>query len=1072
MRFRVLGPLEVQTDDGTPVKVPEAKVRLLLADLLSHDGRPVPVDRLIEDLWGDRPPRNPAGVVRTKVAQLRRALEQAEPGGHDLVVWQPPGYALRAGDEAVDVRVFGVLTRQAREEPAARAALLADALALWRGPAYADFAGEVFLQGTITRLEEQRLTAMEELAEAELELGRHDHLIGELAELVGGHPLRERLRASYMRALYRAGRQSEALDTYRDLRERLAGELGLDPSPDLVALHQAILEQDPALSAVPGPHRTNLPVPVTELIGREEELARLTGLVSANRLVTLTGPGGVGKTRLAVAAGERLSAFPDGVRLVELAALDHPARTGSPATPADVATLIAAALGLADATVPGPQGQPIPIVDRVVAAARDRRMLLVLDNCEHVVEPAAELAGRLLAGAPGLRILATSREPLSISGERLQVVSPLDVPGTGDDHDLIARADAVRLFVARAAAGGEFAYDADAVAAICRTLDGLPLALELAAARVRALGVREVARRLDRRFRLLTSGPRDVPARQRTLRAVIDWSWELLTEPERGVLCRLALHPGGCALDTAEEVCSGSSPDDVVDLLARLVDRSLVTVTAGPRYRLAHSVAAYCVDRLAESGELEDVRRRHAGYYAGLAERADPHLRGPGQHRWLRRLDAETANLRDVLDDAVRRRDATLAHRLATALAWYWILRGRLEEAHRAFTEALALDGDDHTLRAWRTAVAQMIGRGSATDAPAGGPDDPQARPDVGPGDPRAQTGADLDDPRAQWILGSSLFGVVDLATSERLTARALAAFEAEGDGWGIAATSNTMAWHALARGATEAAERDAERSLAAFTELGDQWGQLLAIESLAGAAEATGRYERAAELFERSLRIAERLELGAEIPFKLCGLADVHQATGDHRQAERLYERARALAADQSIWLAETYALIGLGRLARRAGRLDAAEAHLRGVLDWHRRRGYEPNVAAATMTELALIAQGRGDAEQARALHEEACRTARDPRTVARALEGLAGALAEAGDPASAARLLGTADAARTEADAPLPPADRPEVDQTMSAARQALGPEAYAAEFTRGGRDHANGVTGTGSRSPRPR
>ncbi|SDM49242.1 BTAD domain-containing putative transcriptional regulator [Nonomuraea jiangxiensis] len=1062
MRFRVLGPLEVSTDDGTPVKVPEVKVRLLLADLLSHDGRSVPVDRLVEDLWGAAPPRDPAAVLRTKVAQLRRALESAERGGRDLVVWQPPGYALRVEADAVDARRFGVLTGRARAvaDPAVRAVLLADALALWRGEAYADFAGETFLQGTITRLGEQRLSAMEEHAEVELALGRHEHLLGDLAERVRRHPLRERFRTAYMQALYRSGRQNEALETYHDLRERLAGELGLDPSPESAALYQAILRQDTGLGVAR--LRGNLPVPVTELIGREAAVARLERLLSANRLVTLTGAGGVGKTRLAVAAADRLArSFADGVWLVELAALDHPARAGARATPADVATLIAAALGLADATVPGPRGHPAPIVERVAAAVRERRMLLVLDNCEHVVEPAAEVAARLLAGAPGLRLLATSREPLGIAGEHLQVVAPLEVPAAGADPALVARADAVRLFVARAAAAaGELVLDArtaEAVGVICRRLDGIPLALELAAARVRSLGVAEVARRLDARFRLLTGGRRDAPARQRTLRAVIDWSWELLAGPERVVLCRLALHPDGCTLDAAESVCatSGVPRDDVADLLAGLVDRSLVAVT-GDRYRLADSVAAYCVERLAESGELATARRRHHDHYAGLAERAGSLLRGPGQRRWLRLLDAETANLRGVFDDAVRAGDGPLVRRLATALSWYWLLRGRLEEAHRAFTRVLSLGAGDPGSAAWCSALAlitgQAIGGGRA--------------PATGHGLLATELG-EIDDPRAGWILGSSLFGVGDLPGSERLTRRALAAFEARGDVWGTAAALNTLAWHATARGAIAAAERDAERSLAAFTELGDAWGQMMALESLAGAAEATGRYERAASLFRRSLGIAEQLGFGIEIPFKLCGLAEVHLATGEHHTAERLYERARRLAAEQSVRSAETYALIGLARIARLTDRLDIAEAHLGVVLEWHREHGHEPNVGAAALTELGLLAHRRGDAGQARARHEEACRISRDggdPRTVARALEGLAGTLALMGEHVPAARLLGTAAAARTSTAAAAPPlAERLAVDETTAVVRDALGPGPYAAEYERGGADYATWASG---------
>ncbi|WP_283136431.1 BTAD domain-containing putative transcriptional regulator [Rhizohabitans arisaemae] len=932
MRFGVLGPLEVRTDDGVPVRIPETKVRLLLADLLSHDGRPVPVDRLAEDLWGGRPPRDPGAVLRTKISHLRRAFDLAEPGGRELVTWQPAGYALDVTDDSVDARRFDRLLARARigGDTTARAALLAEALRLWRGQAFAGLGDRTFLQAAIAGLEERRLAALEEYAEAELELGRHRGLLDVLTDLVREHPLRERLQAAHMRALYLAGRQSEAIDAYLGLRERLADELGVDPSPELAAVHRAVVGQDPALGAPGGRRRGNLPAPLTEPIGRDEAVTHLAGLLRAHRLVTLTGPGGVGKTRLALAAAERLGDdFPDGVWFAELAVLNHPARTGSSPGPAAVATRVAAALGLGESTVPGPQGRPVPLSDRVAAAVRGRRMLLILDNCEHVVDAAAEVAVRLLTGAAGLRVLATSREPLSVSGERLHVVGPLGVPETGADAETVARADAVRLFTARAAAaGGGFALDADnaeTVATICRRLDGLPLALELAAARVRSLGAGEVARRLDARFRLLTAGPRDAPARQRTLRAVIDWSWELLSEQERAVLCALALHPGGCALDTAEAL---SPAADVVDVLDALVAKSLVA-RAGDRYRLAESVAAYCVERLAESGRLEDARRLRDEHYAALARRADVGLRGADQPRWLRVLDVESANL----DAVIRSADAAPARRLALSLAWYWLLRGRTQQAVQAFTHLA--DSADPEVSTWRTAFAWMLGqRGESADRTGEIP---------GP----------LERARARWVLGAGLFGVGEPARSERLVEQALAGFQAHGDRWGAAAALNTLAWHALDRGDHHTGGALAERSHTAFTELGDPWGVMVATESLASAAEATGGYRRAAALYRRSLEAAEELGLSAEIPFKLCGLAGVHLATGEIAEAESHYARAARIASEQSIWLAETYASLGLARVARLSGRLDLARERLRPLIDWHHRHGYEDRVAADILAE-----------------------------------------------------------------------------------------------------------------------
>ncbi|MFD0466976.1 BTAD domain-containing putative transcriptional regulator [Nonomuraea thailandensis] len=483
MRFGVLGPLAVWTDAGETVTIPGLKVRALLVDLLVHEGHPVSVDRLVDDLWGAEPPANPAGALQVRVSQLRKAFEDAEPGGKNLVVSRAPGYLLRADEGAVDaVRFAGLLARaEATDSPRTKAGLLADALALWRGPAYADFADEEHTRSAIHRLEEQRLSALEQHAEARLELGEHGLLVGELGDLVDRHPLRERLRAVHMRALYRAGRQSEALASFGELRERLADELGLDPGPELVALHQAILGQDPALSVPADRPVTNLPAPVSKLIGRDEALTEVCGLVEEERLVTLTGSGGVGKTRLALEAANRLlDTFADGAWLV---ALDQ-----GPRTPAEA---VMAALDIreeAGGAVPGETGP----AGRLVAVLRPRRALLVLDNCEHVVEQVAELAEVLLRSCPDLRILATSREPLAVAGEVLWSVPPLDVPA-GADLAVMARSDAVRLFVTRAAASARGfrleAGNAQAVAQLCRRLDGIPLALELAATRVRALGV-------------------------------------------------------------------------------------------------------------------------------------------------------------------------------------------------------------------------------------------------------------------------------------------------------------------------------------------------------------------------------------------------------------------------------------------------------------------------------------------------------------------------------------------------------------------------------------------------------
>lgn len=727
--------MAVRTDAGDPVPVPESKVRALLADLLVHHGRPVPVDRLIDDLWGEAVPGNPGNSLQTKVSQLRRALAGAEPGARALVQYGPAGYALRVTADAVDSGRFEQLTARARQEadPRTKVSLLSEALGLWRGEAFAEFRDAGFAQAAIAGLEERRLTAREELAELRLETGTpadHSALADELGLLVGEHPLRQRLRAAQMRALHLAGRQNEALAAYRDLERRYADELGIDPGADVTELHQAMLRQDPELGPRPvlpvagpsvagpalpvGAPRTNLPTPVSSLVGRTDAVAQVRALLADGRLVTLTGPGGVGKTRLALEAAARLTerdpgAHPDGVWFVELAGVT-----------AEVAETVAAALGLRDDAAqglglrtPSSTGSAgstgstdrtgstgSPALRLLAEALRPRRMLLVLDNCEHVVGPVATLADHLLSRAPGVRILATSQEPLALSGEVLHVVAPL------------TETDAMELFAARAAAAAPgFVLgpeNSEAVALVCRRLDGIPLALELAATRVRALGVHALADRLHDRFRLLGQVRRDAPARQRTLRAMIDWSWELLSPAERTVLRRLSVFAGGFTLEAAESVCAGRDAyegkgaggedvraEDVLDVVTRLVDRSLLVPAYatdeedGTRYRMLESVAAYGLDRLADAGETEAVRHRHALHFTDLATQAAALLHGRDQRRLLRRLDGETLNLRAALDHVVTAGVPGVGLRLANSLTWYWFLRGRMGEAIRSLGRAL-----------------------------------------------------------------------------------------------------------------------------------------------------------------------------------------------------------------------------------------------------------------------------------------------------------------------------------------------------------------------------------------------
>ncbi|WP_112243833.1 BTAD domain-containing putative transcriptional regulator [Kribbella monticola] len=1004
MRFGVLGPVAVWTEDGEPVRIPERKVRALLAELLVSEGRVVPSARLIADLWPDRMPRDPANALQLRVSQLRRALDAAEPGARALVVSQSPGYRL---DAVTDVAEFRSLV-EASGEFRFRAGRLSKALALWRGTPYADFSAEPFVRAAVDRLEEERLTAVESLAELRLELGEHAELIGELGDLVRRHPLRLRLRAAYLKALYRTGRHSEALDSYRRLRERLKEGLGLEPSAELMELQQAILRQDPCLDVPPVRRRSNLPAPVTDLIGREQLLPELAGTLKTNRLVTLTGPGGVGKSRLAIEAARQVAGdFADGVWLVELAALERV--DGGATVAADVVEAVAAAVGVRD--------------HQVMDALSNQSVLLILDNCEHLVGPVAELVGELLRKAPELRVLVTSQEPLAVDGEHLVVVPALTAEA------------AAELFVLRASAAGGVVEKGSAVAAICDRLDRLPLALELAATRVRSLGVAELSARLDDRFKVLESGRRDGPRRHQTLRAMVAWSWELLSEPEQLALRRLSVHADSCTLEGAAAVGAGA------ELLGRLVDRSLVTVLDGPRYRLPESIKLYAGERLREAGEAEEIERRAIDWYTRFAIEAEPKLYGHDQRDWLARLDAETGNLRAVLDAAVGLGDGESALRLVDALAWYWFLRGRIGEAERAFAAALGVSATgDEGLRqrvvGWQAGI-RLLGDDSARAAAA-----------------RTLLGADRRI-RAHWFLGFAHRGGAVAATVEVVDA-ALAEYESTGDKWGIAAALSVRATLGRARGELVEARRDAARSEEIFRRLGDRWGQLKATNSLAELAEISGDYERAAELHRDGVRMAEELGLWGEASLRLSGLGRIALLKRDFGAAEEFHTQAMKLAAEQGNKPAEEFAELGLGLGARRQGKLDVAEHHFRRWLDWLRQLDSQPGVPLV-LAELGFIAELRGEADAALALHTEGLAAAEavgDPRALALAYEGLAGAHSLTVASADrAARYLGRAAQLRADVGAPLPPAERADVDRITSRLIETLGNATFTAEYTRG-------------------
>src|SRR5215472_1069463 len=683
----MLGSFEVRTDDGVVADVPGARLRALLIALALEPGRVVPKATLIDWIWGEYPPFDAANALQRLASRLRKAL----PDG--LVEGQTGGYRLTVEPGAVDAVRFESLIRQARNtDSPRRARLLREALAVWRGAAMqdVDLQESAAFDAAVTRLEGLRLTAMEDRFDAEVGLGHGVELIAELTDAVAAHPVRERLVAALMRALVAAGRDTEALLAYERAREALADALGVDPSPELSALHVALLRGE--LGRREEKRKTNVRAELTSFVGRDADVAAVRELVAEHRLTTLIGPGGSGKTRLATeTARTLLGNMPDGAWLVELAAIS---------ADGDVAQATLAGLGLRDALLGAASNGEL--TDRLIAAIRDREALLILDNCEHVIEQAAVFAHRALGECRRLRILSTSREPLGITGEALWPVAPLALPHEDAGPGEIESSPAVQLLRDRAGAvRKDLALDARMLATmarVCRALDGMPLAIELAAARLRTMSIDQLADGLGDRFRLLTGGSRTALPRHKTLRAVVDWSWELLTDAERMVLRRVSVFSGGASLEAAERVCAGAAVEQehVLELLTSLTEKSLM-LTGGngaPSYRMIGTIKEYAAHRLAEAGEADLARSAHLAYFTELTEKAEPHLRRAEQLEWLATLEAEQDNIGAAMRGALATGDTQAAMRLAAAAGFYWWLSGHKAEGFELISAATKMPGE------------------------------------------------------------------------------------------------------------------------------------------------------------------------------------------------------------------------------------------------------------------------------------------------------------------------------------------------------------------------------------------
>jgi predicted ATPase/DNA-binding SARP family transcriptional activator len=1081
VRVAMLGPLVVRSGDGRPVEVGGARLRALLVRLALDPGRPVSVDALVDGLWGASPPAGAVNALQSLVSRLRRALPPDGPTGAAPVGSEPAGYRLDLDRDQVDAHRFERLALQGRAAleagaPDLAAAVLQEALALWRGPALADALDAPFAAAPAARLEELRRAALEDLLEAKLALGRHAEVLAELEALVAAHPLRERLRGQQMRALYGAGRQAEALAVYQATRRALAEELGVDPAPELEAVHLAVLRGDPGLAVAAAPgggpagngdgRRTNLRAQLTTFVGRDREVGRVGELVAGSRLVTLVGPGGSGKTRLAAESATRLlDRLPDGAWMVELAPLHDPL---------DLPHAVLAALGAVQAPglepAVGEPGGDLTVeglawregTARLVERLRPRKLLLVLDNCEHLVAAAARLADELLAACPELRVLATSREPLGITGETLCPVPPLPVPPGGATLPEALRFPAVRLLADRAAAVRPgFSVDGTnlaAVTAICHRLDGMPLAIELAAARLRSLQPAQLAERLDDRFRLLTGGSRTSLPRHQTLRAVVDWSWELLAEPERVLARRLAVFPGGATIESAEAVCAWGAlrPDEVIDLLAALVDKSLLEVSAQGRYRMLETVRAYAAERLDQAGEAAEAGGRHAAWFLALAERADPLLRGAGQLEWLARLRAEEDNLLAALRWAVEAQDAEAALRLGVALGWYWVLSDNHAQAVALLGEALGLP-PERLRQAPRDALALAHGylalHSSVLGDAAGGQRAFAAAIEAGQG---------LDPAASHHPMAGLLRPIIDAFLTWQhdgeAAMRERIAHELEHpDPWIRAATRLARGIFAANLGGDhDVAERDLSAALERFEAVGDRWGVSIAAGGLAEGRSMRGDHRAAVTTRELALRLMGELAAnGNEVVEARVRLGVERARAGDLDAARADLEHALGEARRNASAPLEAFALGGLAELHGRAGDLDRARAGYRLGLA-RLAEGMSPSLSLSAMRAPLLFGLGHvallaGEPHDAEAHYREAfalCSGTPDLPLLAEAIDGLAEVAFAGGDAERAATLLGAAIAVRGA-----PNRSQPETVALAERVRERLGPDAYRRASERG-------------------
>ncbi|GAA2680898.1 BTAD domain-containing putative transcriptional regulator [Nonomuraea recticatena] len=1040
MRIEVLGPVRAYAGDGAPIEVGGVRVRALLARLALARGEVVSVDSLLDGLWGDGSSGGNVNALHALVHRLRRAL-----GGTGVVETVAGGYRLNVGAEEVDAVRFEALAKRGGRELAAgaaeqAAALLRDALGLWRGDALADVRNLPFAGTAGTRLDELRLGAAEDRFEAELRLGHHGEVLADVEAAAADHPLRERLTGLRMRALHAAGRQSDALAVFDEVRRTLAEELGVDPSEELRRTHVAVLrgelEIPKAAQARPETAPGRLPAQLTSFVGREDELRLLAGLLEASRLVTVVGPGGVGKTRLAVEVVGRHRAHRRGrVWLVPLAGVN---------TADGLPEAVLGTLGTADGRA---SGTPL---DRVVNLLAGGEGVLVLDNCEQISEPVAEFARHLLERQPYLTILATSRGPLEVMGEALCRLGPLELPPEHADPDRAAGSAAVRLFLDRAAAVSSqapqlrirpgFALDAPTAALvvdIVRRLDGLPLALELAAARLRTMSVDQLARRLDDRFRLLSTGNRAAEPRQQTLHAVIEWSWDLLTDQERMLARRMSIFPARTGIAAIEAVCADEllPTGEVIYLLDSLVDKSIVE-RAGDGHRMLETIRTHADGKLRLAGEREAVLERLTRHFADLADEHEPLLRSDKQVESLRLFEAEYDNVLFALQTAIDGGDAEAAARILGPLYWYWVMLRYDGRADAYVARVLELgDALPAEARAAFTAIHLVAGAGGPVTDPV------RLQALV---DDCARTGALRRYPMLLTIV------VVAGAMSglDELVDREIAQVRSGSDRWAIACTFVIeAAWWRL-RGGHERCATAMAAALHAFEEVGDRWWIAKTLIGMAQIHALDGEHDKAVAAYERSIAIATHLRSQDEVLTRLA-LAVERMRGGDLKGAGHAIETAERAAWDRGQLMLEIEVAGALAELYRRGGEVERADQEL----DRMSRLAREPTLPVEAMQNNLVPARmanllTAGEAARARVLLPRAFQAAQANNDIPSAAQFLARLLFLEGDPAGTATALGLSHAIRGAFDH-----GDVELRALVEAVMERLGRTAYDRAYRRG-------------------